>query len=451
MIPQATEQHYRRQRKVAAASVAEVRGLWQRMGENLDASWLPIQAAVVAALSRGQVNAAADAAAYMPAVLQQTSQADVAIAAVVPAAFGGWAEDGRKIDSLIYSGVTATKTAIGRGYGLEAALAIGGRVLDKIVFSEVTAAGSWGDQTAMSVRPNITGYVRMVSAGACKDCMILAGKWFRWNEGFDRHPWCNCRHIPAAEALDGDLGTDPYAYFNSMSKEAQNKLLGEVGAQTVRDGGDIYRVVNVQNRGLGKGSRQAYKYGTPMKMTPRQIYSKRLPREQTLAMLRAEGYITGPQVAGGNLVGRYRERFDGMSSVPRAGSARDAVYAARASGVRDPLNRATMTAQERRLFDAQYQLSYARKYGMLPRTIGQNSADAYSGLAGKFVTQADIDRLESMVSKNLANIKPNQKSMNLLVDSLGLRGDEFEAESIFNVIEQRMNSNFYAATGAKRR
>ncbi|MCS3426753.1 hypothetical protein [Leucobacter aridicollis] len=346
--------------------------------------------------------------------------------------------------------MTATKAAIRRGYGLKAALALGGRVLDKIVFSEVTAAGSWADQAAMTIRPNLTGYVRMVSPGACKDCVILAGKWFRWNEGFERHPWCNCRHIPAAEALDGDFSTDPYAYFNSLDRAAQDKLLGPVGAQTVRDGGDIYRVVNVQNRGLGFG-KQARTYGTPMKLTPQQIYAQGLPREKTLQLLRSEGYITGSQVAGGNIVGRYRERFDGMTSVPRSGSARARVYEARATGVRDPLDRATMTAQERRLFDAQYQLSYARKYGYLPRTIGQNSADVYSGLAGKTATRADFDRLDAMVSKELSKIKPNQNSLNVLADSLGLRGDAFESEQIFNLIEQRMSSNFQQATRTRRR
>lgn len=450
MIPLATETHYLQQRKIAARSVTEVRGLWSRMGSELDASWLPIQSAALASLARGQVDAAADAAAYMPAVLRQTSQADLAIASIQPSAFGGWSEDGRQVDTLMYSGVTATKAAIRRGYGLESALAVGGRVLDKIVFSEVTAAGIWADQAAMTVRPNLTGYVRMVSPGACKDCVILAGKWFRWNEGFERHPWCNCRHIPAAEALDGDYSTDPYAYFNRLSRAEQDKLLGSSAAQTVRDGGDIYRVVNVQNRGLG-ASRQAAKYGTPTKMTPQQIYAQGLPREHTLAMLRAEGYITGPQISGGNVVGRYRERFDGMTSAPRVGSARARVYEARKTGVRDPLDRATMTAQERRLFDAQYQLSYARKYGYLPRTIGENSADVYSGLVGRPATRADFDRLEAMVAKSLASIKPDQKSLNILADSLGLRGDAFDSEQIFNLIEQRMSSNFHQATRTRRR
>lgn len=450
MIPQAAQAHYLNQRQIAALSVAEVRRLWQRMGNDFDESWAQIQAAAVASLTHGQVSAAADADRYVPAVLRQTGQADVPIARLQPQAFGGWAADGRELDTLMYSGVAASKTAIGRGYGLEAALAVGGRVLDKIVFSEVTAAGSWADQAAMTVRPNLTGYVRMVSPGACKDCLILAGKWFRWNQGFERHPWCNCRHIPAAEALDGDYSTDPYAYFNSLDHAAQDKLLGPVGAQTVRDGGDIYRVVNVQNRGLGFG-KQARTYGTPMKLTPQQIYAQGLPREKTLQLLRSEGYITGPQVAGGSIVGRYRERFDGMTSVPRAGSARARVYEARATGVRDPLDRATMTAQERRLFDAQYQLSYARKYGYMPRSIGQNSADVYSGLVGKTVTRADFDRLEAAVSRQLSRVKPDHKSMNVLVDSLGLRGDAFDTEQIFNTIEQRMSSNFYQATGTRRR
>lgn len=422
------------------------------MGGELDASWFPIQAAAVASLTRGQVAAATDAAAYMPAVLQQTSQADLAIASIQPAAFGGWSEDGRRLDSLMYSGVTATKTAIGRGYGLEAALAVGGRVLDKIVFSEVTAAGSWADQAAMTVRPNLTGYVRMVSPGACSRCVILAGKWFRWNEGFERHPFCNCRHIPAAEALDGDYSTDPYAYFNNLSKAEQDRVFGKERAQAIRDGADIFRVENVRLRGKAiDGRTDLVRYDGQTRRTIADIYARDPDRKFVIENLRHHGYITGPQSPGGNLAGRYRERFDGMTSLPRAGSARERVYAARVSGVRDPLDRATMTAQERRLFDAQYKLSYARKHGRLPTSVGLESAGLYSSEVGKRATSDVLRELADDVAVNLARIKPNQKRMNVLVDSLGLRGDEFETEQIFNVIEQRMNSNFYQATGTRRR
>ena len=50
----------------------------------------------------------------------------------------------------------------------------------------------------MGVRP-VGGYVRMVQAGACSRCVVLAGKWYRKNQGFQRHPGC----FPAGAVVSG--------------------------------------------------------------------------------------------------------------------------------------------------------------------------------------------------------------------------------------------------------
>ncbi len=413
------------------------------MGPDFDQGFALIRSGLVSAVSRGQRDAAGDAAAYVPAVLAESGQADVQIAEVIPDAFSGVAEDGRPLSSLMYQPVIASKVAVKNGHSTAQALKIGRGTLDRIVMSEINAAGSWSSQAAITSRPNVTGYVRMISPGACKDCVILAGKWYRWNAGFERHKYCMCRHIPAAENISGDVMTDPYAYFNSLSKAEQDALLGEVGAQTVRDGGDIYRVVNIQNRGLAG---KAGKFNTPTKMTPEQIYGQGLTREQTIQALREHGYITGPQVGGGNLLGPYHEAYSGMTSVPRAGSARERVLNARETGVRDPLDRATMTAAERRLFDAQYQLMYAEKHGVLPTSIGPNSADFAANSLGRPASPADMARLERLVQTELGKIKPGDKSLLTLAESLGMREDKFAEQQIFNNVEQKMMDQFLQST-----
>jgi hypothetical protein len=122
----------------------------------------------------------------------------------------------------------------------------------------------------------------MLNPPSCNRCVVLAGKWFRWNQGFQRHPRCDCRHIPSTENISGDITTDPYAYFKSLTAEQQTATFGRIEARAINDGADIYRVVNISQRGMPTaGSKQAIKYGTPRKMTVDQIYRTAGTRTRT--------------------------------------------------------------------------------------------------------------------------------------------------------------------------
>ncbi|MEO6604259.1 MAG: hypothetical protein ABIN55_01475 [Aeromicrobium sp.] len=104
----------------------------------------------------------------------------------------------------------------------------------------------------MYTRSGIGGYVRMITPPSCGRCVVQAGKWFRFNQGFERHPECDCRHIPAAESIAGDLLVDPHAYFDSLDEAAQIKMVGSIAnAQAVRDGADIGQIVNAYGRTSG--------------------------------------------------------------------------------------------------------------------------------------------------------------------------------------------------------
>ncbi|NYJ19194.1 hypothetical protein [Glaciibacter psychrotolerans] len=267
-------------------------------------------------------------------------------------------------------------------------------------------------------RPTLTGYVRMLNAPSCSRCVILAGKWFRWNQGFQRHPRCDCRHIPASENVGGDLRTDPYAYFNSLTPEAQTKAFGRIEARSIQDGGDIYRAVNIKARGLGT-AKSNLRYGTPSKMTIDDIYRTAGTRSNAIRMMTEQGYITGPQTAGGNIFGRMRESYSVPISRPIvAGSNRDRVLTARSTGVRDPLDRATMTAAERRLFDAQYRLSEARTTGYWPRSVGANSADLFSLRTP--LAPGDLALLETVLQKEIAKLPNAADSVRRLASLLRL-------------------------------
>src|SRR5699024_3123647 len=121
--------------------------------------------------------------------------------------------------------------------------------------------------------PQVTGYVRMINPPSCDRCAILAGKRYLWNEGFLRHPNCDCIHIPASENVAGDFRTDPYEYFKSLSESEQDRIFGKANAEAIRDGADIFQVTNTRMRGMSVvGREDLIEYGGQARRTIADIY-----------------------------------------------------------------------------------------------------------------------------------------------------------------------------------
>lgn len=201
---------------------------------------------------------------------------------------------------------------------------------------------------------------------------------------------CDCMHIPASEQVAGDLTTDPYEYFRSLSEKDQDRLFGKWNAQGIRDGADIFQVVNTSQRAVpvaGSGGRMV-QYAGRAKPTLAQIYASDKDRRFVAENMRYHGYITGPQNPMGNIrgndpVGGILAAGRGQGTYTVGGQVvttnRAARFDAVTSGVRDPLNRSTMTAAERRLYDAHYRAQWADA-GYRPNSVGANSADRGLGL-----------------------------------------------------------------------
>ena len=155
--------------------------------------------------------------------------------------------------------------------------------------------------------------------------------FYRNNEGFQRHPRCDCVHVPTTrtEAAESEgLVHDPYAYFESLSESAQDKTFGKAQAQAIRDGADLFQVVNAR-RGMSyagvsaDGSRRGQRVASDFtregttrralwgganpkgkRLTPDAIYAQGLPREATLDLLAKHGYLLPQgQVAEGAIRG----------------------------------------------------------------------------------------------------------------------------------------------------
>jgi hypothetical protein len=53
------------------------------------------------------------------------------------------------------------------------------------------------------------GFVRRVNPPCCGRCAILAGRWYRYDSGFRRHPRCDCTLEPTSEGNAHMLVTNP--------------------------------------------------------------------------------------------------------------------------------------------------------------------------------------------------------------------------------------------------
>lgn len=115
--------------------------------------------------------------------------------------------------------------------------------IDRMVLSEITNAGRDAAGVEIAAEPLWTNYVRVLRPPSCPRCAILAGRIYRDNEGFLRHPECDCEHWPVTsweEAHDEGLVFSAQDAFN----KGQIRGLSQADARAIRDGADISQVVN---------------------------------------------------------------------------------------------------------------------------------------------------------------------------------------------------------------
>jgi len=413
--------YYLEQQTISVSTALAVKSLWSGMTDDFDKSWLSVGPAVLETVELGRAASVVRSVGYTDAVLAETNQEAPATGQLNQARFLQSAPNGQPMADVVSGSVVQAKVAVKSGLPAQEALGQAERWLTGVVLTALADTGRSVVGADIARRPTLTGYVRMLNPPSCSRCIILAGKFFRWNEGFQRHPRCDCKHIPAQDAdwakAEGFIA-DPYEAFKAMSPAEQERVFGRIEARAIRDGADIYRIENTKLRGLGTAKGRE-KFGTPTKMTIDDIYRTAGNRKNAIAAMEREGYITGPQVAGGNVIGQ-RLGFGQLGKGGRAAGARNAVLDANASGVRDPLNRYTMTAAERRLFDANYRLNEARMTGNRPGTVGANSADKYT--KPRPLAAGELARLEKalQVQVNAAAKPDTPESIKRLARLLGL-------------------------------
>ncbi len=245
-----------------AAAVAAALSVWGELDPSaFTASWVKDRVGdrIFLSVARAQelaAMAAEQATAFILA--EQLAELDASPpdpdGRVNTAALSGIASDGRSLEGLLLQPIITTSVASAGGMTATEALAAGAAALTRIVGTQVQDAGRASTGLSIAARPR-TGWIRLVEPKACSRCVILAGRWYRWSSGFDRHPMCKCRNIPASEDTE-DLTpeSDPMTHFNSLSETEQNRQFTKAGADAIRDGADISRVVNARRGALGLSS-----------------------------------------------------------------------------------------------------------------------------------------------------------------------------------------------------
>lgn len=155
---------------------------------------------------------------------------------------------------------------------------------DQLIGSLVQAAGRSAESVSTAVRPHI-GHVRTLSPPSCSRCAVLAGRVYRYSEGFQRHPHCDCTMTPVQEG-DRTHAADPLR----MLAQGQITGLSKADAQALRDGADLGQIVNVRRQaaGLQQSGRVLARRG---RLTPEGIYASTSTREEAVAALKAAGYL----------------------------------------------------------------------------------------------------------------------------------------------------------------
>jgi hypothetical protein len=287
--------HYELRLALVARTTRTTTASWGTLDpSNLSASYqIAVLPELMHAVTVGQLAAARMTDPYVDRVLKEQNL-DMDGPEVNARAFAGIASDGRPLGSLLASPMVDTQIRLRRGEGLERSMRSGLFSLERIVRTQIQDAGRAADGVAAVARKSVTGYYRYLTPPSCSRCAVLAGRFYKVNAGFLRHPRCDCVHVPGTKVSGDEVARDPRAYFESLSKEQQNRIFTNAGAEAIRDGADIGQVVNARRGMAAAGSRTTRegirKFGAG-RLTPEAIYAQTRTRAEARNLLVANGYL----------------------------------------------------------------------------------------------------------------------------------------------------------------
>lgn len=156
---------------------------------------------------------------------------------------------------------------------------------ERLVASLVQDAARAAQVVDVATRPRIV-HVRHLNLPSCSRCAVLAGRIYRFSEGFKRHPGCDCVMIPTTVAAP-DLHYDPA----QLVRDGLVTGLSKADQKALDAGADFNQIVNVRSSaaGLRDAGHVLTRAGRP---TPAALVrSAGDDRDALLGLLAAHGYI----------------------------------------------------------------------------------------------------------------------------------------------------------------
>lgn len=314
---QAALSYKKQTEKASSAAEREARTLWGQVDRSriLD-SWRALVPLLFRSIVTAQAQAAGRATPFVDEAIRVQGGDNPTDGQILPLALAGWSSDGRPLDTLLLSPAFTTIEALKRGTTLPRAMSLGQLHTRMIAATQVGDAYRVAPTIASTTR-RVTRYVRAITPPSCSRCIVLAGSDRSWKTDFKRHPRCNCISVPVAGDPREDLITDPRAYFDHLSAAEQDRIFTKAGAQAIRDGADIVRVVNARRKasglsGAAEGQRRSLRkrdvFGTELfttaelqvfgsrgqqltRLMPESIYEIAKDHADALRLLKIHGYI----------------------------------------------------------------------------------------------------------------------------------------------------------------
>lgn len=211
---------YRARQRITARGLVLSRRARERSPDRLLAVLLGLQAAMVE-----------DTVEATPGILAEQGIRDSAVATVNVGSLLGLASDGRALASLVtIPGLTDYQ-------------------FDRIVQTQLQDVARQAEAIERAARPQVTHYVRALNLPSCGRCVVLAGKPERREVAFRRHPRCDCISVPTDARNAPGLVTTQDEAWAGMSTAEREKAFTKAGAEAIRLGADVNRVVNAR-RGM---------------------------------------------------------------------------------------------------------------------------------------------------------------------------------------------------------
>ncbi|MCP3800330.1 hypothetical protein NLX83_13785 [Allokutzneria sp. A3M-2-11 16] len=318
LITPAQRRLYEAQQRIVREVVEQLQRLWNEIpAHELARLWPMLGPLLVEIVAAGQRAAASYAARAVKVVAADGAPVAQKPAELVPAAFAGLAVDGRSLLSLLWLAVDTVVRGLVAGVAPSEAHAAGLHRLLRFASGEVADTARVAMHAAMAADDRIVGYERVVVLPACGRCVILAGRVYRWSEGFDRHPQCDCGMQPltAEQWRDRPRRDAPRELFEAMTPAQRKKAFTKGGLKAIEAGADIAQVVNARRsmykigkftatrdgttvrgnagRLLGEHRKQGgrYRRSTRPRLMPAEAVNRASSREELVTWLRNAGYM----------------------------------------------------------------------------------------------------------------------------------------------------------------